>query len=351
MCDDMVAKRKRHRDDLASPVDLDVVCHFESIPSEIVVVILQLACNKRTYHVCKQWLMFQLQFVFPPGGKREGEPRFGEGLRHALKHGHMDYYRKWCDQHGSWRPSAWGNAFLYHMVRHGTVDVVQRLLQMPSVLRELCRHDGKNQDVLGAAVRGTSVRLVELLLPHVDLAQCGAGALEDAATAGHLNIAKLLVAHGVKPSHRTLMAACNCYKDTSALVFYLLRECGLVVTPAEKSAALQLATRNNFERTAIILLGHGRADPSTNNNEAILNASEHGLVRLVQLMSRDARVDVVAVLDALNARNHRATLLMLLAMDYVRDALTRARIIMVVTISSDGSYEFRKSAMAASSTV
>ncbi len=132
-------------------------------------------------------------------------------------------------------------------------------------------------------------------------------------------------------------------------MFHLLRECGLVVTQAEKSAALRLATRNNFERTANILLGRGLADPSTNNNEAILNASEHGLVRLVQFMVRDARVDVVAVLDALNLRNHRVMLLALLTMDYVRAALTRARTIIVVTISSDGGYEFRKSVMGGAS--
>ncbi len=211
MCEVKDAERKRPRDP-AHDIDIDSapgenVCYFEMIPDEVVVLILQLASNKRMYRVCKRWLAFQLEFVFRPGGKSDGEPRFGEGLRHALKHGHMEYYLKWRNQRGSWRPSAWRNAFLFRMVRRGLVDVVQRLLQMSSVLRELQRKDVENSTMLGAAVRGTSAQIVELLLPHMDLAQCGADALDDAARAGHLSIAKMLVAHGVKPTYRTLMAA------------------------------------------------------------------------------------------------------------------------------------------------
>ncbi len=333
------AADEQHPASVQSP---DGTCHFDNAyMKDVLPKILKFAANKRAYIVCKRWLVAQLTHVFPPSGKgeREDQRHYGEGLRHALKQGHMKYYRKWKKKKGGWRPGTPSNSYLNHALRRGWGDVVQRLLNMPRVVHRIRLDQQKDADkdrlLLTEAIAGQSVLAVELLLPHVNLAQCGARALNEAAQAGEDSIAKLLIARGVNPTTETLMAACSRQSDPVGLVAYLLRDCGLVVSPAHMSEALQLAARSVGAHTANTLLCDQRTNPTA---AAILFASSTGNVTLVMRMMLRPHVDVPALMDGV-------TLLALLGMDRIHEALTRARVSISVTISSDGSYEYRKSAI------
>ncbi len=303
-------KRPHDNEHPASEPTPGGTCHFDDARMKILVpVILILAGNKRGYRVCKQWLQIQLEDVFPPGrqGKDDKDPQhFGQSLCHTLERGHMEYYHEWSAKSGGWSPSASGNAFLHEMLRRGRADVVQRLLEISVVVHEVQQRQRENDResllLLNDAVVGGSAPAMELLLPHLDVANGGAHALQEAGWLGRLEIAKLLLAHGVQPTIGTLLWAFACMPDrfhsASDMVSCLFRHGGLVDSPAK-----------------------GQAIP----NIVICGLVEH--------LAGEHPEDIVELVNAFRHHPRDA----LLTMGHIRDAVAQAHI--TVRVSSDGGYK------------
>lgn len=239
---------------------------------------------------CKKWLHIALSKSFPPW---ENE----DGLLHACREGHLEYYKYWSKIAGNrWYPSCFEQCALRFAVDGAPEKNCENHLEIIKILLNDIRVD-PTIDEYENAITWNNFKVFKLLLtpkninPNIEEGRL----ICLAAANGSLEIVTCLLEDlRVDPtltSEDGYPAICLASRNGHFNVVKRLLEDTRIDPSVLSDYAIRFATDKGRHEIVKLLLQDKRVDPSAAKNQAIFNACMGGHYKVVELLLQDPRVD------------------------------------------------------------
>ena len=200
--------------------------------------------------------------------------------------------------YGSIDPSLRSNALLDMVIDEGHVDLVDRLLSDPRVLKVLyhTNQHPKHPFIIAAANGRTEIVRMFLKDKNINPSMQDNKAIKDASTKGVYSTVKLLLSDGtVNPGAQNSISILLAAKHGHESIFRALLVDPRVNPGAQDNSPIKIAAEHGYYNIVRMLLITSKVDPridlAINSNHPLRVACQNGHLEIVKLLLTEARVN------------------------------------------------------------